>query len=118
MKEFEAYSFHDKCKVMITIISKIRTNVRGHLTYTLIGLSPSGKKVSALVNKEQWDEYDVPIEEKEVNQKIDRKKQRIKGLQPAYKRKTPIPKSNRKVYNIEIEKWLAEHYNLIELIKE
>ena len=117
MKQFEAYSFHDKCKVMINIISKIRTNVRGHLTYALIGLSPSGKKVSALVNKEQWEEYDVPIEEKEINDKIDRKKQRIKGLQPAYKRKTSIPKSQRKVYNEEIEKWLVEHYDL-DVLKE
>jgi hypothetical protein len=112
MNQFEAYSISDKCRVMIEVISKIRTDVRGHFTYTLVGISPSGKKVSTLVNKEQWDEYNVPIEEKEINKKIDRKKQRIKGMKSSYKRKTPIPKSQRKVYNEEIEKWLIEHYDL------
>jgi hypothetical protein len=112
MNQFEAYSIHDKEKVMITVTSKIITNVLGHYTYTLIGISPSGNKVSTLVNKEQWDEYDVPIEEKKIDKKIDRKRQRVKGLNPIYKRKTPIPKSQRKVYNEEIEKWLAEHYDL------
>lgn len=54
MNQFEAYSIYDKCKVMINVISKIKTNVRGHFTYMLIGLSPSGKKISTLVNEEQW----------------------------------------------------------------
>lgn len=51
MSKFEAYSIKDKGKVLIEVISKIRTNVRGHLTYLLIGISPSGYKVSTLVNK-------------------------------------------------------------------
>ena len=55
MNEFEAYSLNDKKRVMLKIYNKIVSDIRGHLTYTLIGYSPSGYKVSVMVNKEQWD---------------------------------------------------------------
>lgn len=60
--KFEAYSVRDKKRVLLEIISKIVTNVRGHFTYTLIGLNEDGKQISTLVNKSQWDMFDVPIE--------------------------------------------------------
>lgn len=109
---FETYSLGDRSKVFFEVEKKIITNVRGHFTYTLIGTSNTGKLVSAIVNKSQWDNFDVPIEEREINKRTNKKKERAKHLNPKRKRKTPVPKDKRKVYNEEIEKWLIEHYNL------
>ena len=111
--EFEAYSLNDKKRVMMKVESKMVSDIRGHLTYNLIGFSPSGYKISVLVNKDQWDEFDVPVETRKVEKKINRKKYRIKRLNISEddKPKTP-PKSKRRVYNEEIENWLIEHYDL------
>lgn len=112
MNEFEAYSLNDKKRVMLKISNKIVSDIRGHLTYTLIGYSPSGYKVSVMVNKEQWDQFDVPIETRKIDKKIDRNKIRMKKLSKVSKKSKIPPKNKRKIYNEEIEKWLIEHYDL------
>ena len=109
---FITYVPCEKSKVEFEVKSKIRTDVRGHFTYMLQGLTDKGNKANALVNKSQWDKFDVPIEERVVGKKTDRKRMRNKELKPAVGRKTPIPKSQKKAYNEEIEKWLAEHYDI------
>ena len=108
---FTAYVLVEGGKVEFEVKSKIRTNVRGHFTYMLQGLTDKGNKANALVNKSQWDKFDVPIEEKEVG-RTDRRRTRNSSMQPAVGRKTPIPKNERKAYNEEIERWLAEHYDI------
>ena len=109
---FIAYVPCEKATVGFEVNSKIRTNVRGHYTYMLQGITDKGNKANALVNKSQWDEFDVPVEERVVERKIDRKRKRIKAMQPVVGRRTPVPKSKRRAYNEEIEKWLAEHYDI------
>jgi hypothetical protein len=109
---FNAYSIHDRKNVDLIVVKKIVTSVRGHLTYVLVGKTNSDKTVSTLVNKSQWDKYNVPIEEKEVKDKINRKSNVVYGIQGRKKRKSKQPKSKRKCYNEEIEKWLADHYDL------
>ena len=109
---FITYVPCEKAKVEFEVKSKIRTNVRGHYTYMLQGITDKGNVANALENKSQWDEFDVPVEERVIDKKIDRKKKRIKAMQPVVGRKTPVPKSKRRAYNEEIEKWLAEHYDI------
>ena len=109
---FITYVPCEKAKVEFEVKSKIRTSVRGHYTYMLQGITDKGNKANALVNKSQWDEFDVPVEERVIDKKIDRRKKRIKAMQPVVGRKTPVPKSKRRAYNEEIEKWLAEHYDI------
>lgn len=117
--KFIAYVPCEKGKVEFEVSSKIRTNVRGHLTYMLTGLTEKGHKACALVNQSQWDKFDVPIEEREIAKKVDRKRLRNKSMQPAVGRKTPIPKSEKRVYNEEIERWLAKHYDIdLDTLKE
>ena len=110
--KFITYVPCERGKVEFEVTAKIRTDVRGHLTYMLTGLTAKGHKACALVNKSQWDNFDVPIEEREVPKKVDRKRMRNKSMQPAVGRKTPIPKSQKRVYNEDIEKWLADHYDI------
>ena len=109
---FITYVPCEKAKVEFEVNFKIRTNVRGHYTYMLQGITDKGNKANALVNKSQWDAFDVPVGERVIDKKINRKKKRIKAMQPVVGRKTPVPKSKRRAYNEEIEKWLAEHYDV------
>lgn len=111
--QFETYSLGQRKKVKFTVEKKIMSNIRGHLTYNLMGTSQNGKNVSALVNKEQWDAFDVPVEKREVNKKVNRLKTRRKRLNAQIPQKERhVPKNKRKVYNEEIEKWIIEHYDL------
>lgn len=109
-----AYCVFERKRTDMVVLEKIRTDVYGHLTYVLIGVSENGTRFSTLVNKSQWDRYDVPVTEKKVEGKKHndiRRKKRIKMLRPT--KKTPLPqKSRRKVINVEIERWLAEHYDI------
>ena len=109
--KFVTYVPCEKGKTEFEVTAKIRTDVRGHLTYMLTGLTAKGNKACALVNQSQWDKFDVPIEEREVG-RTDRRRTRNSSMQPAVGRKTPIPKNERKAYNVEIERWLAEHYDI------
>ena len=109
---FITYVPCEKAKVEFEVKSKIRTNVRGHYTYMLQGITDKGNVANALVNKSQWDEFDVPVEERVIDKKIDRRKKRIKAMQPVVGRKTTVPKSKRRAYNEEKKKWLAEHYDI------
>lgn len=109
---FTAYVPCERAKVEFEVKSKIRTNVRGHFTYMLQGLTDKGNKACALVNQSQWDKFDVPIEERKIDKKVDRRRVRKSSMKPVVGRKTPVPKSQRKVYNEEIERWLAEHYDI------
>ena len=84
---FITYVPCEKAKVEFEVKSKIRTNVRGHYTYMLQGITDKGNVANALVNKSQWDEFDVPVEERVIDKKIDRKKKRIKAMQPVVGRK-------------------------------
>lgn len=107
---FNAYSVADRKKVDCIVLSKIRTDVRGHLTYLLCCKTEKGRIITTLVNKDQWEQFDVPIQERQIN-KVDRQAMRKRMLQPGKKLKKPKKKEIR-IYNEEIEKWLADHYNL------
>ena len=109
---FKAYVLVEHGTVEFEVMSKIRTDVRGHLTYMLQGLTDKGNKANALVNKSQWDMFDVPVVEKTIAKKKDRGFARNKAMQPAIGRKTPIRKCEKRAYNEDIEKWLAEHYDI------
>ena len=116
---FTAYVPCERAKVEFEVKSKIRTNVRGHFTYMLQGLTDKGNKANALVNKSQWDKFDVPIEERAIDKKVDRRRIRNSAMQPNVGRKTPIPKNEKRVYNEEIERWLAKHYDIdLDTLKE
>jgi hypothetical protein len=113
MNTFEAYSLNEKKRVLLTIEKKIISDIRGHLTYNVIGTSPAGYKMSVLVNKEQWEQFDVPIETRKIDKKVNRKRIRLKRLNMSEDNKPKIPpKNKRQVYNEEIEKWIIEHFNL------
>lgn len=118
--KFRAYVLGEKQFADFEVTSKIRTDVRGHLVYVLCGFTERGNKASATVNKSQWDAFDVPMVEKSVNKKTDRKRKRNNSMQPHIGRKTPVPKNQKRVYDEEIERWLASHYgiDLNELPKE
>lgn len=109
---FTAYVMMEGGTVEFEVTQKIRTDVRGHFTYMLQGLTDKGNKANALVNKSQWDKFDVPIIERKIEKTTNRKKMRNDSMRPAVGRKTPIPKSQKKAYNEEIEKWLADHYDI------
>lgn len=100
------------------VTSKIRTDVRGHLTYMLRGVSERGIRLHTLVSKSQWDRYDVPVEEREVTrtakQNRDLRRDALsRSLRPPMPRqKTKVPKSRKRVENEEIERWIAEHNGL------
>jgi len=110
--KFVTYVPCEKAKVEFEVTAKIRTDVRGHLTYMLTGLTAKGHKACALVNQSQWDNFDVPIEERRIDKKVDRRRVRNDSMQPVVGRKTPVRKSEKRVYNKEIEQWLAEHYDI------
>ena len=109
---FRAFVLVEHGTVEFEVTRKIRTDVRGHLTYMLQGVTDKGNKANALVNKSQWDKFDVPVEEKVVSKNADRRRVRNKAMQPAIGRKTPIRKCEKRAYNEDIEKWLAEHYDI------
>lgn len=94
-----------------------------HTVYNLWGtfIDSNDNKPHKVVNnvsKEVWDRFDVPVVKME-KRKRDRKDLKEFDTQPV-KEKSKINKSEgRKVQNDEIEKWLAENYNIdLELIKE
>lgn len=110
--KFEAYSVKDRKKRLFEVQKKIVTNVRGHLTYTLIGKTEDNCNMSALVNKQQWDQFDVPIEQRKIDKVINRKYKRKQMLKPKLKPAKRILKDKKYVYNNEIEEWLIKHYDL------
>lgn len=110
--KFSTYVPCERGTVEFEVTAKIRTDVRGHLTYMLTGLTAKGNKACALVNQSQWEKFDVPIEERKIDKKVDRRRVRKSSMKPVVGRKTPVPKSQRKVHNEEIERWLAEHYDI------
>lgn len=107
-----AYVPCERATVEFEVTRKIRTNVRGKYTYMLQGVTEKGNVANRLVNKSQWDSFDVPVVEREVSKNTNRRRIRNDSMKPAIGRKTPIPKSQRRAYNEEIERWLAEHYDL------
>lgn len=107
---FSAYSVADRKKISCIVQSKIRTNVKGHLTYTLCCRTQKGKTITSFVNREQWEQFDVPIQEKQAD-KVDRRRIRKRLMKPSKKIIKPR-KYKTQIYNEEIEKWLADHYNL------
>ena len=101
---FRAYVLSEG-DVEFEVTNKIRTDVRGHYTYMLQGVTDRGRKANALVNRSQYDRFDVPSEERSVERKIDRKSIRRKSIEPARR-----PASGgRRALNEEVERWLAEH---------
>lgn len=110
--EFLVFSLSVRKKVPMEVIEKVRTNVRGHLTYVLKGITENGKTASALVNKGQWDMYDVPIVQRSIDKKTDRKRQRVKSLRQGRRYKKDLPKAERRAYNEQIQKWIVEHYDI------
>ena len=108
MAKFRTYVLVEKQDAEFEVTNKIRTNVRGHYTYMLQGLTERGNKANAVVNKSQYDKFDVPESEREITGKIHR--DTIQDNLLSKKRKPrPLTKNKRKAYNEEIERWLAEH---------
>ena len=110
--KFTAYILGERQFAEFEVTSKIKTDVHGHFTYSLRGVTENGTKASTVVNKSQWDKYDVPCEERFIEKIPDRKRKRNKSMQPVIGRSTPVPKGQRRVYDEEIEKWLASHYEI------
>lgn len=110
--KFRAYVLIEKQFSDFEVMSKIRVDVRGHVVYMLCGLTECGNKANAAVNKSQWDAFDVPIVEKSISKKTDRKRKRNGSMQPLVGRKTPVPKGQKRAYNEEIEQWLANQYGI------
>lgn len=108
-----AYCPAERKYTELTVLEKNRTDVRGHMTYVLVGITKDGHRCGALVNKSQWDRYDVPIKEKKISKKgiAVREAKRIKSQKPEWKTRPP-KKFRRKVISNEVEKWLAEHYDI------
>ncbi len=100
------------------VTSKIRTDVRGHFTYMLRGTGPRGITLHALVNKTQWDRYDVPVVEKAVTRTAKQNRElrddaAMRYLKkPLPKQKSKVKKCRKRVFNEDIERWIAEHNDL------
>lgn len=111
MATFYGYVLSLNRKVDFEVLSKIRTDTHGHYTYVLKGeYVENGRvvKCSNLVNKDQWDRYDVPVLERKAGDA--RREQRV-----TKKRKMAkiVPSRNyKKVYDEEIEKWLLDHADM------
>lgn len=112
--KFHAYVLVEGGTVEFEVEKKIRTDVYGHYTYMLQGFTEKGHKANAVVNKSQWDKFNVPSEERVVEKKLKhvRRSSRLSSMKPSKKNKTPINKHRKKVFNEEIEKWLADHYDI------
>lgn len=112
MATFYGYVLKKKKKADFEVLSKVRTDVHGHSTYVLIGeyRDDDGQvwKCSSLVNKDQWDRYDVPVTERKPNQ-AKRGDYRAKKKRVLAKM---APTRRNKVYDQEIEKWLLEHSDM------
>ena len=108
MATFTTYVLVEKKESEFEVTNKIRTDVRGHYTYMLQGRTKLGNKANAVVNKSQYDKFDVPSEERVVTRKINRRTIQNNTLSKKRKER-PLPKSRRKAYNEDIERWLAEH---------
>lgn len=106
-------------KMDFEVMEKVRTHTCHHYTYVLTGEATdpeTGRKVraSSLVSEGQWNKYDVPVIEREVNPNgaDDRRRAaaRKKSMRPAKPRLHPVSKSRRKpAKDPEIERWLMEH---------
>lgn len=109
--KYNMYVFDIGQKEDVEIIEKKwgQTNEK-HFIYILKGITARGTYATSNVNKEVWDRYDVPIVKMEVKKHA---RNEYEISRKNYKRKMKIPpKSQRKVENEEIEKWLAEHLDL------
>lgn len=109
MATFNGYVRTMMRKVDFEVTSKVRTATHGHYTYALCGeyVREDGTVIrcGALVNKGQWDRYDVPVTDKVAgkNRKADhlRKRRAMERVVPS--------KNYRKSTDEEIERWLLEH---------
>lgn len=108
-----AYCCSRHCRCDMLVREKIQTDVRGHMTYVLVGVATDDEKIkfSTLVNRSQWERYDVPIQNREVVRKVNRKRDMEVSMNK-YEEPSLPPKSRRRSTNAEIERWLAEHYGI------
>ena len=110
--KFIAYVHSKRAKVEFEVESKVRTNVRGHYTYALCGHTDDGVRASTIVNKSQWDGFDVPVEERVVSEKPTRRLERRDKMQRPVKGAKPRNVLKKRAVNEDIERWLAEHYGI------
>lgn len=102
---------HERCDMVVR--EKIKTDVRGHMTYVLVGACADDESVrfSTLVNRLQWERYDVPARTRTVSEK-DRRKHDMELTMNKYSEPRLLPKSHRRVDNRKIERWFAKHYGI------
>lgn len=111
---FHAYVLVEGGTVEFEVQKKLRTDVHGHYTYMLKGVTDKGHCACAVVNKSQYEQFDVPSEERVVKKSLQMKRrvQRISEMKPIKKRKGRLVKSMKKCLDEDIEKWLADHADL------
>ena len=112
---FSGYCIVERAVVEFEVKSKIRTDVRGHKTYMLRGVTDRGSNMCTLVNRSQWEKFDVPVEEERfIVRKTDHRAMRNNQLKPSAERRKHRMnlKHDKVVYNEEVERWLAEHYDI------
>lgn len=96
------------CEIVKKGFAKVRDGVTA---YNIHGVAENGDKACNNVAKEVWNRFDVPIIEYTVRKK---KRRNIieRELLPKSISNSPVSRSRKKVLNDEIEKWLAEKYNV------
>lgn len=101
--------YWDDCEIVKKGIVNVRQN--SHI-YNLHGVSSKGHKACSNVAKEVWDRFDVPVVEHKVKRDIPRNS--LENEMDLRKRKTKqkISKDRRKIENDDIERWLAEKYDM------
>jgi len=103
----------EKCKVVKKSFTSYFSGGHQHTVYMLYGIRANGAKATSMVNREQWERFDVPIEEHKPRSKRERKEEHDKKMKliafPKPKEAKEPPKNKRKAHNEEIEKWLLEN---------
>ena len=106
----------ERCKVVKKSFTSYFSGGHQHTVYMLYGVRASGARATAMVNHEQWEKFNVPIEEHKPRSKSEIKEEHSKKMKliACPKPKTPKEpgKNKRRAHNEEIEKWLLEHNGL------
>ena len=108
---------HEMCEVVRKSFTRFSVSGYQRTVYMLYGVRDNGKQATALVSKEQWEQFDVPAEEKAPRSRSEKKQDHemvLESLETGKKKKSKAekPKRYRRAYNEEIEKWLAERNGL------
>ena len=104
----------ERCKVVKKSFTSYFSGGHQHTVYMLYGIRQNGAKATSMVNREQWERFDVPIEERKPRSKRERKEEHKKKMKLIAFSKETKPsrepgKNKRRAHNEEIEKWLLEN---------